>query len=76
MEMPFVLGFLQNKSYEYIKNYVILNKSQFIDLTKFFHGLFLPLYNEQLIDIEYSDLAEGFLKIFSDLYIPEWQLSL
>ena len=30
-EMPIDLGFLQNKSFEYIKNYVSLNNSQFID---------------------------------------------
>ena len=67
-EMPIDLGFLQNKSFEYIKNYVSLNKSQFIDLTKFFRGLFLPLYNDQPIDIEYSDLAERVSQDFVPIY--------
>ena len=66
--MPIDLGFLQNKSFEYIKNYVSLNKSQFIDLTKFFRGLFLPLYNDQPIDIEYSDLAERVSQDFVPIY--------
>ena len=63
--MPINLDYLQSKSFQYIKNYVSLNKSQFIELVKVIRGLNIPLYDDQPIDINYSNLVEEVSKDFA-----------
>ena len=66
--MPIDLNYLQNKSFQYIKYYVSLNKSQFIEILKFIRGLNIPLYDDQPIDINYSNLVEEVSKDFVPIY--------
>ena len=66
--MPINLDYLQSKSFQYIKNYVSLNKSQFIELVKVIRGLNMPLYNDQHLDLNYSDLAEQVSKDYVPIF--------
>ena len=65
-EIPIDLSSLQGKSYENIKNCLALNKSQFIELVRYFRGLNVQLYDNQTIDLDYYSLLE---KVSSD-YVP------
>ena len=67
-DMPINLDYLQSKSFQYIKNYVSLNKSQFIELVKVIRGLNMPLYNDQHLDLNYSDLAEQVSKDYVPIF--------
>ena len=65
-ELPIDLNYLQGKSFDYIRNYVHLNRSQFIDLVKYFRRLNVTFYNNQQIDLDYYNLIE----LYSNQYFP------
>ena len=50
------LSSLQGKTYEHIKNYITLNKAQFIKLVRYFRGLNLQLYGNQKVELDYYSL--------------------
>ena len=60
LEIQIDLNFLQNKSFEYIKNYVHLNKNHFIDLVKSFRDLNINYYNNQPADSSYSKICDKY----------------
>ena len=65
-ELPIDLNYLQGKSFDYIRNYVHLNRSQFIDLVKYFRRLNVTFYNNQQVDLDYYNLIE----LYSNQYFP------
>ena len=64
---PIDLRVLQDKPYEYIKNYMQLNKHQFIDLVKFFRNQKLVFYYNQSIDYNFSALVELYSKAYKSI---------
>ena len=50
IELPIELYYLQLKSFNYIKNYIYLNRPQFIDLVKLLRNKSLTEYNGKGID--------------------------
>ena len=60
LEHPIDLIFIQDKSFEYIKNYVHLNKNQFIDLVKSFRELNAYFYSNLPVDIDYNEIVNKY----------------
>ena len=65
-ELPIDLNYLQGQSFDYIRNYVHLNRDQFIDLVKYFRRLNVTFYNNQQVDLDYYNLIE----LYSNQYFP------
>ena len=68
IEHPIDLYYIQMTSFAYIKNYIYLNRPQFIDMVILLRNQCLTEYNGQLIDSDYNYLIKFYSTNYVGLY--------
>ena len=74
-DLPIDLNYIQDKSIDYIKNYMYLNRTQLVDLVKYLRYKEFAEYINQLIDTEYYSIISFWAKNYIGLDTKKgWQL--
>jgi len=67
-DVPIDLYYIQNKVIDFIKIYMSLNRSQFINLVKYLRNKNLAEYNNNCLDLDYNRLVNFYSKNYVGLF--------